>query len=309
MSDANQNTLDDALRDAILERMGFSAPPPADLGGLHAVYRAWCEHVPFENVGKVIALRTAPGTPLPGRFAPSFFKSWLAHGSGGTCWSTANALHEFLVSLGFPSRRAAAQMRDAGITNHGTVIVSMDKHMDNHEFLLDSSLLTYVPLPLTSQTFLGQDPVFSAEIEYAGGAHVLWTYSPSAAAHFPCRIFPGEAAHEEYLQRYEVSRERSPFNGRLYAGTTRGREILLLVGNVRWSRSDQGVASCTLSRPEVLESLRHEFRMSGSFLDRWVGLGGLDSAFEESPQQPPETRMPPSLRSPQTPESTPETNP
>ena len=55
MMAADQNTLDLAFRDAILERLGFSAAPLADLDGLQAVYRAWCEHVPFENVGKVIA--------------------------------------------------------------------------------------------------------------------------------------------------------------------------------------------------------------------------------------------------------------
>ena len=64
MMAADQNTLDLAFRDAILERLGFSAAPLADLDGLQAVYRAWCEHVPFENVGKVIALRryAAPRT-------------------------------------------------------------------------------------------------------------------------------------------------------------------------------------------------------------------------------------------------------
>jgi N-hydroxyarylamine O-acetyltransferase len=294
MMDADQNTLDVALRDAILERLGFSAAPIADLDGLRAVYRAWCEHVPFENVGKVIALRSGTDTPLPGRFALGFFQAWLAHGSGGTCWSTANALHELLVSLGFRSRRAAAHMRDAGITNHGTVIVSIA----GAEWLVDSSLLTHVPLPLTSETFLGKDPVFSAEVEHVDGTHVLWTYSPPAAAHFPCRIFPEEAAHEEYLQRYEISRERSPFNGRLYAGTTRGREVLLLVGNVRWTRSDKGVTSRALTRNEVLESLRQEFRMSGDFLHRWAAVGGLESAFEEASGPPPplETRKPPSQR-------------
>jgi N-hydroxyarylamine O-acetyltransferase len=291
MTEATENSLDLELRDAILERFGFAAPPEADFSGLCAIYNAWCQRVPFENLGKVIALRS-DGAPLPGRYAPSFFRSWLAHGTGGTCWSTANALHELLAALGFRSRRAAAQMRDAGITNHGTVIVNID----GDDWLVDSSLLTSVPLPLSSQTLVATDPVFSAEIECADGAHILWTYSPPTGAYFPCRIFPQEVAHEEYLQRYELSRERSPFNGRLYAARNRGREVLLLVGNVRWIRNAQGVASRTLSRAEIPESLRDEFGMAGEFLDRWINRGGLDSAFEEVSQPPSETRRPPSQR-------------
>jgi len=294
MNAASENALDVTLRDAVLDRLGFSASPPADLGGLRAIYRAWCERVPFENVGKVIALRSGAEVPLPGRFAPSFFRGWLAQGSGGTCWSTANALHELLAAVGFPSRRVTAQMRDAGITNHGTVIVTVD----GGEWLVDSSLLTAIPLPLNPQTFLSVDPVFSAEVERVEGVHVLWAYSPPASAHFPCRIFSEEAAHDEYLQRYEVSRERSPFNSRLYIGRNRGREVLLLIGNVLWTKSDQGVTRRALSREEVVESLRDEFGLDGAFLDRWVAVGGLESAFEQDSGPPPlaETRKPPSQR-------------
>jgi N-hydroxyarylamine O-acetyltransferase len=294
MSAKAENALDVTLRDAVLERLGFSAQPRANLDGLRALYRAWCECVPFENVGKVIALRSGADLPLPGGFAPSFFRAWLAQGSGGTCWSTANALKELLVALGFQARRVTGHMRDAGITNHGTVIVDVD----GGEWLVDSSLLTHIPLPLTSQTFLGQQGAFAAEVEPVEGAHVLWAYSPPGGAHFPCRIFRNEVAHDEYLQRYEASRVRSPFNSRLYIGRNRGRETHLIVGNVRWSRSDQGVASHVLSPDDLVESLQREFDLDRGFVDRWAAVGGLESAFEEpaGPEPPPETRKPPSQR-------------
>jgi hypothetical protein len=38
--------------------------------------------VPFDNVRKMIALRSAGHTPLPGGDAVEFFENWLEHGTG-----------------------------------------------------------------------------------------------------------------------------------------------------------------------------------------------------------------------------------
>src|SRR5512144_629704 len=113
--------LEGALRDRVLARLGFTAPPSADLDGLHAIYRAWCVGVPFDNVRKMIALRADRSPILPGGHAGPFFEDWLATGTGGTCWPTSNALFELLRSLGFDACRAAGAMRDLGIVNHATV--------------------------------------------------------------------------------------------------------------------------------------------------------------------------------------------
>jgi N-hydroxyarylamine O-acetyltransferase len=106
--------LDDELRDRVLDRLGFPAAPSRDLEGLRALYGAWCASVPFDNTRKMIALRTAGGDPLPGGDARDFFESFLAHGTGGTCWPTSNALFELLRSAGFEARRVAGSMRDTG---------------------------------------------------------------------------------------------------------------------------------------------------------------------------------------------------
>jgi N-hydroxyarylamine O-acetyltransferase len=90
-----------ALLERVLERLGFCAAPSADLAGLRAVYSAWCGKVPFDNGRKMIALRAQHDLPLPGGDAEQFFETWLAHGTGGTCWPSSSAVYELVQSLGF----------------------------------------------------------------------------------------------------------------------------------------------------------------------------------------------------------------
>ena len=59
-------TLDDKLVIRILERSGPDVSPSVDLDGLRHVYAAWCLSVPFDNVAKLIALRSGHAPPLPG---------------------------------------------------------------------------------------------------------------------------------------------------------------------------------------------------------------------------------------------------
>jgi N-hydroxyarylamine O-acetyltransferase len=132
-------------------------------------------------VRKTIALRTKPDLPLPGGHAAEFFEDWLADGTGGTCWPTSNALFELLSSLGFQARRAAGAMLDLGIVDHATVKVTID----GYDWLVDSSLLCNVPLLLGHGVFIHDDPVFEAEMEFADGAHVVWSHTPPNSSYLP----------------------------------------------------------------------------------------------------------------------------
>jgi arylamine N-acetyltransferase len=294
-SSSTEDVLPASLCDAVLQRLGFPHPPAADLAGLRAIYGAWCERVPFNNVGKVIALRTDAASPLRAIHAIPFFENWLAEGVGGTCWPSANALYTLLRSLGFDARRVAAHMQDAGFFNHGTVIVTAD----GGEWLADSSLLTGIPLPLTRETFVARDAVFNSEVELDGDTHLVWTHWPTNSAYLPCRVFSNAVTHAYYRERYEATRERSPFNQRLFARRNREGEMLMLSGSERFTKSSaRGIEGRALSSGELLDSLRREFGLSDSVLERWIAAGGLAAAFEEytGPFFPPTTRKPPSLR-------------
>ena len=286
-----------ALREQVLDRLGLPGPPRTDLEGLAALYGAWCARVPFDNVRKMIALRSRPDGPLPGLGAQDFFEQWLAHGAGGTCWPTSNALFELARALGFEARRVAGSMRDLGVVNHASVKV----RADGREWLVDSSQLTNVPLPLDDQVFVHDDPVFPAEVEPLDGTHVLWTHSPPNASHLPCRLLVDPAARAAYVAGYEASRTRSPFNQRLYVRRNRPGELLVLVGTTRFSRTARGLDVRELGPGEACDALREDAGLSDALIEAWVACGGLDASLEppSGPKPPPVTRKPPSLREPQ----------
>ena len=289
------DALSPVLRERVLERLKLSAPVPTTLDGLAAVYGAWCERVPFDNLRKLIALRNANPAPFPGGTADDFFAAWLADGTGGTCWPSSNALYTLLRSLGFDVRRITGSMRDLGLVNHGTVVV----FLGGKRWLVDTSWLHQSPVPLEPAIVIQRDPVFGIEAEPADdGQHLMWAVFPPLTYHLPCRLYSDEVSHAFYLDRYEASRERSPFNQRLYARRNHRGEILVLSGHTRFRKTRAGIISEDLSAEQLLASLRDEFGYSGQLLDRWRESGALAASFEppSGPKPPPVTGLPPSLR-------------
>lgn len=293
-SGGHSGVLSDDLRGGVLARLGFATAPSRDLEGLRALYDAWCTRVPFDNVRKMIALRTAAAQPLPGGDARDFFCRWLEHGTGGTCWPTSNALFELVHSLGFEARRVAGSMRDVGVVNHASVKVSID----GSDWLLDSSMLTNAPLPLSDAVFVHSDPVFAAEVEPIDGTHVVWVDMPAFSTYMPCRLLVDPDDHAHYLARYEASRERSPFNQRLYARRNRPGELQVLMGNTLFSKTAQGLVSKELSATELCQEIHLRIGISDDLIDVWVRSGGLAASFEPpaGPKPPPITQKPPSQR-------------
>lgn len=293
MNPAAEDILPPALIDRVLARLGFLDLPTADLPGLRALYRAWCVHVPFDNVRKMIALRST-GAILPGGHAAEFFEAWLAHGTGGTCWPTSNALYALVRSLGFDARRITGAMRDLGVANHGSVAVSVERR----EWLVDSSMLTNAPLPLDDDLFVSDDRVFAAEVEQASGAVVVWCDMPPNPEYLPCRLDTAPATHADYLAAYERSRERSPFNQRLYVRRNRESEMMILFGNVRYVKTPDGLSRRELSRNELREALRANGGFSDEIIERWIHCGALEASFAapSGGPPPPVTGKPPSQR-------------
>lgn len=281
------------LRDRVLARLGCSAPPPVTLEGLRSVYGAWSATVPFDNVRKMIALRT-DGAALPGGGAEEFFEQWLAHGCGGTCWPSSNALHALLRAIGFEARRVAGSMRDLGLVNHASVKV----RLDGRDWLVDSSLLHHVPLPLDNGGFVGSDPVVAVEVEPVDGTHVVWSHTPPNSEYIPCRLLVDPADPQVYETGYEASRARSPFNQRLYARRNRPGELLVLVGRTRFSKTVHGMTSDELSPEGVCGALREEIGVSAALVEAWVRSGSLAASFEppQGPKPPAVVGRPPSRR-------------
>ena len=283
------------LRDQTLARLGFSAPPRTDLEGLGALYAAWCAKVPFDNVRKMIALRTATNQALPGGQAHDFLSSWLRDGTGGTCWPSSNALVELACSLGFEAQRIVGCMRDMGVVSHASVRFRVDGKF----WLADTSLLTNAPLPLDAHVFVHSDPVFAAEIEpVPGGKHRLWVDLPPNLAYMPCLLLADPASHALYLSSYEASRESGPFNQRLYARRNRPGELLVLMGHTRYSKTASGLVARELDAPGILQALSTDVGLSDRIIDEWVRCGGLEASLAPpaGPKPPPLDGLPPSKR-------------
>ena len=291
-TDTNE-ALPPELLNALLRKLGLSRNIESDFDGLSQVYEAWCRHVPFDNVRKLIALRTGDAGLLPGAHAVDFLENWIEHGTGGTCWSSSNALYALVKSLGFDARRVAGSMRDAGIPGHGSVKVKID----GNDWLVDSSMLQMYPMPITDNYFIRKDPLYGVEVEPGDGLHLVWFATPPYADLFPCRLMLDPVDHPFYLERYEISRTRGPFNHHLSVRCNRGDVRTVLQGHTRHRQTSNGLLSQDLTPDELCAALRDEVGMSRDVVNRWVECGALDAAFEPALVPPaPIAGHPPSRR-------------
>jgi N-hydroxyarylamine O-acetyltransferase len=236
-------TLAPELTEAVLAKLGLSGRPATDRAGLGEVYAAWCRKVPFDNLVKRIHLVSGSSAPFPNGEPVPFFESWLAHGTGGTCWPSSAGLHALLVTLGFDARRGSAAMFDnlsGPIHTHGTVLVRVDET----DHWVDSSMLTNAVLPLVPHEPTRHDdavsPVWAEPVDDLW--RVWWTSSANADA-IGCLLLDDDVSPEHYLARYEASRDMSPFNTAVYANrNTDDSRITVAVGQ-RFERRPDGITS------------------------------------------------------------------
>jgi arylamine N-acetyltransferase len=226
--------------------------------------------VPFDNVRKRIALASGESGALPGGAAEDFFANWLAHGAGGTCWPTSNALYALLVWCGFEARRISASMQDDGTPNHGSVIV----RIDGDDFLVDSSMLTERVIPLRAgERFEIADPVHPIVVEPVEDSwRILWGYTMNTSM-MPCRLLEDPVDHSFYLARYEVSRELSPFNLALYARRNLDGKLVSFLAHNRFSKSREGIESAELADEDLTIALRRDLGLSAELVSQLREVG------------------------------------
>ncbi len=210
------------LANQVVAKLGLDGRPPGTLDGLSSLYRAWCENVPFDNVRKLIHLRSGEGGPLPGDDTEDFFTAWLQHGCGGTCWAGNGALHDLLRELGFDARRAVATMVAAPDLppNHGSVVVEID----GTDYIVDASILHGTPLPMiVGQESTIDHPAWGVLGHWQDGAYsVRWRNFVTGGAGMECVFNSFGASRNEFAERHERTREWSPFNFGLTVNLVRG---------------------------------------------------------------------------------------
>jgi N-hydroxyarylamine O-acetyltransferase len=260
--------LDAELTELVLDRMGFDAAPSIDAEGLNGLYRAWCRKVPFDNTLKLIALHGGDSEPLlPGMDAEEFLRTWLRHGTGGTCFPSANALHELARACGFDSRVIIGSMWDLGTPTHGTTVVDID----GTEWLIDTSMLTEEPLRLPVDTTSEiTHPVFATTAEAVDEGWLIQFSAPyDLDLRVPCRtISPERVGHETLVERFEASREASPFNHSPSTRLNDGTGVISYGGGKRYRRTPAGMEESELTGERLSEALVSEMGLSEEIVRR-----------------------------------------
>jgi N-hydroxyarylamine O-acetyltransferase len=247
-------TLTPAVTEAVLEKLGMPDRPATDRAGLDAVYEAWCRSVPFDNLVKRMHLVSGSEAPFPNGPPDAFFASWLADGTGGTCWPSAGALYALLLALGFDARRGSGAMRDdvsGPIHTHGTTIV----RIDGIDLCVDSSMLTrrVFPLQRGAETRL-EDALNAVRVEPVGGLWRVWWTHQFLDEMLGFLLLDDDVTGEHYLARYEWTRGWSPFNTAVYATRTDEDVRLTVAFGQRFERRESGVTSAPVgdNRDRVL---------------------------------------------------------
>ncbi|MEO5712209.1 MAG: arylamine N-acetyltransferase [Luteolibacter sp.] len=268
MSEGISSPLDRSLAGHVLDRLEIPQGSALTEETLRKLYKSWCLRVPFDNVRKLIHISSSDSAPLPGGTASDYFQVWLEHGTGGTCWAGAGALHALLSAMGFEADRALGTMLVApGLPpNHGSVRV----RLGGRNFLLDTSILHHEPLPLVEdeETRIGHPAWGVTCSKRDGRSHVRWRplHKPDG---FECR-FEGFGIHgDDYLDRYEQTRGWSPFNYQVCARRNRGDEVIgLAFGHFITLRSDGSMESVRVDDRERRRILLEEFGMSRAVISR-----------------------------------------
>jgi N-hydroxyarylamine O-acetyltransferase len=166
--------------DALLDRIGLDAPPPATLDGLRTLHRAYLTRVPYESLaiqlGEIEALDVD-------RVAERL----LSGGRGGYCFELNGVLGWMLEALGFSIERHEAVVGDREPevpvpTNHLALVVALD----GERWLADAGLGEgpVDPLPLVGGVHESPPPsplAWSLELEPDGnwwiGQHAWCSYA------------------------------------------------------------------------------------------------------------------------------------
>ena len=190
-SATNDPNLPQALVESVLTRLGFADMPPSDLAGLNGLYAAYCAGVPSDNILKRIWLAGDRKAPMPGGDPNEFFRNWLAHGTGGTCFPINGGLCALLQAAGFAARRIAGSVDNGGDDldgNHGSVLV----RLGDLDYLADGQIASFRPLPL----------VPGDRTSTGNGIHDI--RAEPADGKFDIYFFPGPRRDRPFLFRTEL---------------------------------------------------------------------------------------------------------
>jgi len=253
--------LPENLVEPILARLGIKHRPEPSLESLREIYSQWGRCVPFDNVRKLIHVRSGARGPLPGNTPGDYFSAWLKHGTGGTCWAGSGALHALLSALGFQTWRGVATMLVDPVVppNHGSVLVTFG----SARYIVDSSILCGEPLLLDDGETIISHGAWGVRAHLKDDQwHIHWRPLHKVDG-FECRVERFGASSGEFSQFYGQTRDWSPFNYEVTARLNRGDEVTgLAFGHAVTLHGDGGVSRAAVSHEERMRILVEDIGLS-----------------------------------------------
>ncbi len=259
------------LMERVLAKLGLADWPSLDIAGLNALYAVYCRSVPaIDSIPKRIWFAGEQRTPLPGGEPREYFESWIAHGTGGTCWATNGAMYSLLHSLGFDARRIAGciVLEEYPGTNHGTAVVTLDRV----DYLVAANLAAFEVLSLVpgTATSAGNSIHRLSAVPINGGFDVLWYQGHDREAPLTFRTEPEHdpVDHAFFLDRYDRTRQLSVFNAALFI-CRRSPDSILTLGreNKITVAADNTLTKTAISDAERKQVLVEEFGISEQMAD------------------------------------------
>jgi arylamine N-acetyltransferase len=221
-----ESALSPLLQERVLALLGFSATPEPTYENLKRLYFTWGQRVPFDNIRKLIYVRSGAAGALPGRTPDDFFEAWLKHGTGGTCWPSTGALHSLLQSLGYAAERALATVLPqvhGTSSDHAAVRVTMD----GAEYLIDSALRCGEPLRLRTDADTGiAHPAWGVQCARRNGQWYIAWRPLHRVRGLTCRIDSFGATEAAYHACYDQTRTEGPFNHKISFRINRDNQVI-----------------------------------------------------------------------------------
>jgi arylamine N-acetyltransferase len=140
----------------VLKHWGLSLELPPTAETLALLHGLWLEHVPFENLTKLLAVSSRPRSQWR-READRFWRDHVEQGTGGTCFAATAACVDLLRSVGFEPRKVFCDMPGGRRRAHVAILVRAANDLPRAnavpaEYLVDVAFPMPEPIPLPHGT-------------------------------------------------------------------------------------------------------------------------------------------------------------
>lgn len=135
-----------SMTDQILQHLKLKKSPPK-LVYLQELITAYCTHVPWESISKIVRKNFCSDPAKCLRLENEFWTSAFDYGTGGTCYESNWAFFYLLQRLGFKGYLTINKVQDKSSV-HSAIII----FINGDKYLVDVGYPLYGPIPVVDQT-------------------------------------------------------------------------------------------------------------------------------------------------------------